>query len=139
MNVSREARARAWLANAHDDLLAASRLTEGLWHLACFHAQQAAEKGLKAVLTLREGDVPLTHIIRELLTACDAAGIHVDDAVAKRALLLEKYYIPTRYPDALGWAHAASAYSEADAASARANAEAVVAWADSDVGTAGHS
>ncbi|MEO6991429.1 MAG: HEPN domain-containing protein [Candidatus Baltobacteraceae bacterium] len=129
MNVDKAARARAWLANAEGDLLAVTRLLDDLPHLACFHAQQAAERALKAVLTHREGDVPLTHLIRELLAACRDSGEVVPNLVERHALSLEKYYVPTRYPDALGWADAASAYDRGDAEEARADATAVVTWA----------
>jgi HEPN domain-containing protein len=129
MNVDNRSRARAWLSNAGGDLRAVSVLADDLPHLACFHAQQAAEKALKAVLTLREGDVPLTHVLRELLDACASAGDAAPDDVRAGALSLEKFYVPTRYPDALGWADAALAFTRRDADGARDDAAAVVAWA----------
>jgi HEPN domain-containing protein len=129
MNVDNRSRARVWLSNADGDLLAVTRLIDDLPHLACFHAQQAVEKALKAALTLREGDVPLTHVIRELLAALAEAGEPVAGEIADRALSLEKFYVPTRYPDALGWADAASAFNRRDAEQARDDAACVLAWA----------
>jgi HEPN domain-containing protein len=130
MNVNNSSRARAWLLNARGDLRAVELLTDSLPHLACFHAQQAAEKALEAVITLREGDVPLTHVLRELLDACAEAGEAPPEHVRAGALSLEKFYVPTRYPDALGWADAAYAFTRRDADGARDDAAAVVAWAD---------
>jgi HEPN domain-containing protein len=129
MNVDNPTRARAWLTNAQSDMLAAVRLKDDVAHLACFHSQQAAEKALKAVLTLHEGDVPLTHVLRELIAACREAEVELEPTISARALSLEKYYIPTRYPDALGWADAASAYNTRDAEQAIGEAQAVVDWA----------
>ena len=129
MNVDRRTRASAWLSNADGDLLAMSRLRDDLPHLACFHGQQAVEKALKAVLTLREGDVPFTHVIRELLSACQESGQGIPQAIERHALALEKFYVPTRYPDALGWADARSAYNLRDAEMAHEDAEAVLLWA----------
>jgi HEPN domain-containing protein len=54
--------AATWLRYAEEDLAAAQRMVEGRgWapRIACFHAQQAAEKALKAVL-VAEG-IPLQH------------------------------------------------------------------------------
>jgi HEPN domain-containing protein len=131
MNVDNRSRARAWLSNAEGDLGAVNLLIDPHPHLACFHAQQAAEKALKAVLTLREGDVPLTHVLRELLDACAQVGETMPGNVRAGALSLEKFYVPTRYPDALGWADAAVAFTRRDAEGARDDAAAVVSWADS--------
>ncbi len=130
MNVDKGSRARAWLSNATGDLSAVIVLMDSLPHLACFHAQQAADKALKAVITLREGEAPRSPDPRKLLEACLVAGDPAPDEVRAGALSLEKFYVPTRYPDALGWADAAVAFTRRDAEGARDDAAAVVAWAD---------
>jgi len=43
-----------------------------------FHAQQAIEKSLKAWLTIRAADYPLTHDLSRLLSLLEAQGIDVD-------------------------------------------------------------
>ena len=55
--------ARRWLSKAESDLTAARRLLEagGPYDAVCFHAQQAAEKGLKAVLA--RADAPMVKYI----------------------------------------------------------------------------
>lgn len=58
-----------WLRYAREDLRAAERLAQppdSMPWVVCFHAQQAAEKALKAVLVLEEIPVPFIHDLREL-------------------------------------------------------------------------
>lgn len=87
-----------WLINARADLaLARATLPQGaLYEHLCFHAQQAAEKALKAVLINEKIDFPFTHSIQSLLdllpdALCADANIH--DAVD-----LTPYAVATRYP-----------------------------------------
>ena len=66
-------------------------------HQICFHAQQAVEKALKAVLLLSKIEFPLTHDIIELLDIFEIHGITLpkdfDDAAS-----LTPYAVETRYP-----------------------------------------
>ena len=56
-----------WLSTARNDLEAATILKEhGKYSLACFHAQQAAEKAVKALFYSME-DEPWGHSIGKLL------------------------------------------------------------------------
>ncbi|GAB4480475.1 MAG: HEPN domain-containing protein [Anaerolineales bacterium] len=91
--------AARWLRFAQDDLQAAKALLkDGLFHLACFHAQQCSEKSFKAVLADEAKSPPRTHSLTDLLYLLPAA--YPDEW--KDALLdLEDYYLPTRYPDAI--------------------------------------
>ena len=61
--------AEGWLRFARSDLVLASipRPAGVLPENLCFHAQQAAEKALKAVLLSKGMEVPRTHNIRTLL------------------------------------------------------------------------
>jgi HEPN domain-containing protein len=63
---------RGWILKARSDLSDARRTleSEGPYDTACFHCQQAAEKYLKAFLSWSGKDVPRTHDIEELLSAC---------------------------------------------------------------------
>ena len=58
-----------WLANARADLaLAKVNLPpEGLYEHLCFHAEQAVEKSLKAILLKYRVDFPFTHNLQALL------------------------------------------------------------------------
>jgi HEPN domain-containing protein len=87
-----------WLRYAYSDLeLARVRrppkvLLEGL----CFHAQQAAEKALKAVLIDKGVPPPKTHNIRTLLDLLPQ-GVIVPQDVEDAASLTD-YAVMSRYP-----------------------------------------
>jgi HEPN domain-containing protein len=58
-----------WMKKAHKDLKAARILQqEGLYEEVAFHAQQAAEKALKALLIANGVRPPKTHSIEQLLS-----------------------------------------------------------------------
>ena len=59
---------REWLKSAHDDLLLIEHILsdEHLSHLVAFHAQQAVEKSLKALLEFTNQTVPKTHSLNRL-------------------------------------------------------------------------
>lgn len=72
----------------------------GRHHLACFLAQQAVEKALKAYLYLQGHRVVWGHSAAELVK--DAAEGDPEFSTLKdRAALLDRFYIPTRYPNGL--------------------------------------
>jgi len=64
---------------------------------ACFKCQQAAEFALKAFLR-GVGKLGIGHSLMKLTKEIEALDIDVDE-IRKCALTLEKFYIPTRYPD----------------------------------------
>jgi len=68
MNPTRHDEASRWLAQAQEDLGAArDLLASGHFALACFHAQQAAEKALKGFLHAQGADDPWGHAVSRLL------------------------------------------------------------------------
>ena len=70
---------------------------EPLWDQVCFHAQQAAEKSLKALLVSLERDVPRTHDLVFLLDSARDAGaelVGLDEDTAT----LTQYGVSPRYP-----------------------------------------
>jgi HEPN domain-containing protein len=90
-----------WLRQAEHDLaIARGHQERGDFSDACFMAEQAAQKALKAFL-LAHGhrSVPL-HSVAQLAERCSqinpAFTVHTSDG-----RVLDQYYIPTRYPDAL--------------------------------------
>ena len=93
--------AKRWLAQAHHDLGAARHAAQGDYpETACFLAQQATEKVLKAFLYAQRESGVRGHSLREFLDRC----VEYDPAFAQigdRAATLDQYYIPTRYPDGL--------------------------------------
>ncbi len=90
--------AEDWLRYAKSDLeLARIEKPEGvLLENLCFHAQQAAEKTLKAVLIFLEIDFPRTHNIRTLLDLLPE-GVDVPQEVEESAILTD-YAVESRYP-----------------------------------------
>ena len=112
------AEAARWLAQAERDLAAARDLARtGHHNVACFQAQQAAEKAAKAVLYARGAEDVFGHSVRELLRSAAASApalAALDDA----AMRLDRLYIPTRYPNGLPGGIPADAFSAADATEA---------------------
>ena len=109
----RDVLARTWFEQARADLAAAEdSAATGHHEWACFQAQQAGEKALKAVLSARGRTSVLTHSLRRLVHACaadDGAFADLDDD----ARWLDQHYIPTRYPNGLDAETTPSAYYEA--------------------------
>jgi HEPN domain-containing protein len=116
--------AEDWLARARGDLaLAKAPLPEGAFYEdLCFHAQQAAEKALKAVYQHRGWTFQYTHDLGLLISGLRGKGMKVaskiDDSVD-----LTTYATESRYPG-LGEPVTIEEYHEA-----LRLAEVVVAWA----------
>jgi HEPN domain-containing protein len=91
-----------WLTQAKDEFGDAEELRKrGRFYLALFHFQQATEKALKAYLYLKVKSVEVfhTHSVDEL--AKMAVEIDSDFKRVASAKKLDRYYIPTRYPNGL--------------------------------------
>jgi HEPN domain-containing protein len=88
-----------WLARANGDLaLAKAPLPEGAFlEDLCFHAQQAAEKALKAVYCHRKLAFRYTHDLDELITGLRKSGLSMPDDVLE-ADELSAYAWESRYP-----------------------------------------
>ena len=90
-----------WMVFAKEDLsMARIALREGIVNQACFHAQQGVEKAFKAYLRFQRRSVPKTHSLTELLEICKVTDKSFEKFTGA-SLRLDRYYIPTRYPDAL--------------------------------------
>jgi HEPN domain-containing protein len=93
-----------WFRTAEDDLDSARILRDnGKYAHSCFHSQQAAEKSLKAVWYLVDVD-PWGHSIKKLiddLESIDPVLYKGFDPLKRIALVLDRFYIPTRYPNGL--------------------------------------
>ena len=90
----------AWLRRARSDLQlgrVALRAKGVLPEDACFHAQQCAEKALKALLLQQEIDFPRTHVIEVLLDLLKVNGVDIPTGVDE-AFQLSEYAVQTRYP-----------------------------------------
>lgn len=96
-----EAEAKRWLAAAREDLAWARHAAAGGFHApACFHAQQGAEKAVKAVHYLRGARVVIGHNVRALIESLEPR-VSALDALVDAGRELDLFYIPTRYPNGL--------------------------------------
>ncbi len=112
------------LARARDDaaavraIISVTAVTDAI---VGFHAQQAVEKSIKAVLVSHEQTFPFTHDLEGLIERCSEAGIEVPEELDRMAGLLTPYAVRHRYggePPAL-----------VDREAALALAACAVAWA----------
>lgn len=87
-----------WLRHAKSDLDLAGidKPQDVLWESLCFHAQQAAEKALKALLVHNGIEIPRTHNIRILIEMIPRE-IRIPDLVEAAAMLTD-YSVTSRYP-----------------------------------------
>lgn len=90
-----------WLAQATNSLsMAGSLLNAGYWSGVCFHAEQTAQLALKSFLFSTGRRQVRVHSVYEL--AIDCAGQDSDfSAFVAYGGTLDRYYLSTRYPDAL--------------------------------------
>jgi HEPN domain-containing protein len=94
---------RSWLTKAEHDLVALQRIMAepgAPWDTVCFHAQQSAEKVLKAFLVFRGQAPSKTPNLDRLLTDC----VTFDPSLArvrKDCIRLTTYGVEARYPDVL--------------------------------------
>jgi len=90
--------AHDWLRHARSDLaLAGMRKSKGLlYEHLCFHAQQAAEKALKAVLVHRGIRVPRSHDLTYLMEALPK-DVSIPPSLIELPTLT-KYAVQQRYP-----------------------------------------
>jgi HEPN domain-containing protein len=87
-----------WLMFAGQDLrMAELAMTEGLHNQVCFHSQQCAEKAIQGLLAHQGRTLPRTHLLGDLFALLDPNPLTTSVDVQ----LLDRFYIPTRYPDAL--------------------------------------
>lgn len=94
---------RAWVAKVeHDRLCVANNLksSEVPWDTVCFHAQQYAEKMLKAWLVAHDHEVRKTHDLVALLSACVADDPSLA-ALEEDCRRLNAYAAEVRYPEEL--------------------------------------
>lgn len=90
-----------WLEQAEADRQGAQLLFDGAsYHLACFVAQQVAEKALKAFIYTQGEELVVGHSVEALCRW--AAEFDADfERLREEAAPLDGYYIPTRYPNSL--------------------------------------
>ena len=100
MKKDKRTEARNWFSQAQAEFEDAQGLEERKrFYLALFLYQQAAEKALKAFLFSRGEEELFTHSVKDLV---DLATSHAKAfSKVKGAKDLDRFYIPTRYPNSL--------------------------------------
>lgn len=126
--------AKRWLDSAEHELKFARYSERGGYYAhACFTAQQAAEKAVKAVHYAAGARGVLGHSVRGLIERLDPP-VPVLQALTEEARTLDLYYVPTRYPNGLQEGTPAEAFSAAQATGALEYAARLVAAAGMQVG-----
>jgi HEPN domain-containing protein len=94
--------ANRWWQTTRDDLNAAQTLEQaGMFAHACFECQQCGEKAVKALYYFIEAD-PWGHSIQKLVEEFpEPSWLKPREQWLKYAASLDKFYIPTRYPNGL--------------------------------------
>ena len=120
-------RSRDWFRQAlHDLAHARSAAGAGDHDWACFAAQQAAEKALKA-LAARLGGEAWGHSLLAMVTEFAAADPEIQ-SLREPAVHLDRYYIPTRYPNGFDAGAPFDYFLESDSREAIAHAEQVIGF-----------
>ncbi len=128
-----------WLEQAEADREGARLLLEGgSYHLACFIAQQVAEKALKAFLYAQGEDFVIGHSVEAL---CRWAARYDPEFETLRTEVapLDGYYLPTRYPNSVPDSIPARIYNRAIALEALRMADAVLSLVRRKLHTSGLS
>ena len=94
--------AQRGLQTAEEDLRAVQiLLTGGMYAQACFYAQQSAEKAVKALWYLLDADPWGPSVQRLIAEFPERTAIPDLETWLDQGALLDKFYIPTRYPNGL--------------------------------------
>lgn len=117
-----------WLERARSDLaIANAPLPDGAYYEdLCFHAQQAAEKALKAVYQHYGYTFRYTHDLDELVTGLKLKGVQIP-ANIEEATSLSNFAWEARYPSLY------EPVSEEEFREALKMARNVVAWAEKEL------
>ncbi len=98
---------------------------------SCFAAQQSAEKALKAPF-LRRGADACGHTLTALLGNLAEAG-RIPEELFDCAKMLDKHYIPTRYPNGFDSGAPTDFYTRGESESALSCAERIIEYCQNQV------
>lgn len=110
-------------------------MAAGNYEWACFQAQQAAEKAVKALL-YAHGVSPWGHSIVELLDELSRRE-EVPERIYVDARELDRHYIPSRYPNAFESGYPGMYYDRPTAERAVRAAEEILSWVRARLGALG--
>lgn len=119
-----------WLRQAGKDLEKAKLDLEWRYYeWACFTSQQAAEKAIKGLYQSLHGEA-WGHGVMELLLKLPIEG---KETLLKEARFLDKFYIPTRYPNSLPSGIPHDYFTREEAEKTVEAAEKIIAWCKSKI------
>jgi len=128
---------KRWLMQAvHDLELASYDFQGGFYAAACFNAQQTTGKALKGFLLAKGERVVLGHSVAELIQRCEtyeSSFAHLRSRAGK----LDRFYLPTRYPNSLPGGIPSEVFDKEDAEGALQVAAEVVERARELIGEVG--
>ncbi|MEM2203834.1 MAG: HEPN domain-containing protein [Sulfolobales archaeon] len=101
----------------------------GFYSWACFKSHQAAKKALKALLW-GLGSPRIGHSLPALLSELGSLLGELPGDIREYCIRLNKYYIPTRYPDVWSEGIPEDQYSEKESLEAIAMAEEILKWVE---------
>lgn len=121
-------RFKDWIAQAENDLEHARKsLKMGDYSWSCFASQQSAEKALKALYDFLGGE-GWGHVVVKLLKELPKDRVSVDVELLKKAVYLDKLYIPTRYPNGFESGAPSDYYTDKEAQEAIIHAEDILSF-----------
>ncbi len=120
-----------WIEQGKLNLRAAKNsLKMGDFAWACFAAHQAGDSALKGLHQCL-GQVAWGHSLVDLLKGLPET-VEVSEQLLEKARILDRFYIPTRYPDAHPSGPAGIHYSEKEAKEAISFGEEIVRFCESE-------
>lgn len=118
------------MAQAKRDLEhAAKDVADGYYEHACFEAQQAAEKAVKAVYMRLHAEA-WGHRVARLLEELDLGAARLPSELIDDAKLLDQFYVPTRYPNGFESGAPMEFFTKEQAADAVRRADKIIRWCE---------
>ena len=123
-----------WFRQAEADLRHARHaLEDGDYEWSCFAAHQAAEKALKALFQ-RLGMEAWGHTLTALIGNLPQEAAPPSAALVDSARMLDKHYIPTRYPNGFASGAPTDFYTRQEAQTAIHHAEEILEFCRRQIG-----
>lgn len=117
-----------WFRQAEADLRhARNSMKDGDFEWSCFAAHQAAEKALKAVFQ-KLGMEAWGHTVTVLIGNLPESAEPPSEKLINAARILDKYYIPTRYPNGFDSGAPTDFYTSEEARNAITQAEGILEY-----------
>jgi len=122
-----------WFRQSEADLRhARNALRDGDYDWSCFAAHQAAEKALKSIY-LHRGMDAWGHTLTVLIGNLPASVTKPADLLVDYARILDKFYIPTRYPNGFDSGAPTDYYTAQEARQAIIQAEAILEYCQGEI------